>query len=293
MLDLDRPVLVAGAPRSGKSLVSRILSDAPEFHYVDEPLGIWDTGFGARADDRRSGEDATESLSRTIRAACSSAVAASGRSRYVDNLAYHALRIPFIARVMPEARIIHVTRQPESALPEMIYGWTARDTVRAAVVRRASVVRLRTLPRLGLRWLRNYVRSRMHGRKATWGPRVPGLESFAADHSVALVAAYQWEKMVSIALDDLSSIDSQRWLDVRYERLIGNYDYEVRRIAEFAGVADPDLLLANARKRVDPQFLNPYRVEVTEAELAEVRKLVQRTLQRLDRLDPSAQGATA
>jgi hypothetical protein len=230
MPSLDRPVLVAGAPRSGKTLVSQILSDAPEFHYVDEPLGVWDIGFGARADDRRSADEATAPLVRTIRRECHRAAAAADRRRYLDNLAYHALRIPFVARAMPDALIIHVTRQPETALPEMIYGWTARDTVRAAVARRASVVKLQTLPRLGLRWAKNYIRSRLSGRKSTWGPRVPGLGPFAAEHSVALVAAYQWERTVSIALDDLSTIDPSRWLDVRYERLVENVETEVRRI---------------------------------------------------------------
>jgi hypothetical protein len=114
---------------------------------------------------------------------------------------------------------------------------------------------------------------------------VPGLESFAAGQPVALVAAYQWEQIVSIALDGLAEIDSRSWLDVRYERLVGNLEDEIARIADFVGIADPALLLASARKRVDPRFVNPYRVEVTEAELAAVRKLVQPTLQRLDRLD--------
>jgi hypothetical protein len=285
MPELDRPVLIVGAPRSGKSVVSRILSEAPEFHYVDEPLGVWNIGFGARADDRRGADEATESVVRAIRGSCRREVLAAGRRRYLDNLAYHALRIPFVARAMPDALIIHVTQQPRGAIPEMIYGWTARDTVRAAVARRASVVKLQTLPRLALRWARNYVRSRMHGRKATWGPRLPGLEAFAATHPVALVAAQQWEGMVSTALDDLSQLDSRRWLDVRYERLRGNFEFEVKRIARFAEVEDPDALLEKARRHVDPRFVNPGRVEPTESEWREIAGLVRPALQRLERLD--------
>ena len=279
---LDRPVLIVGTPRSGKTLVSRVLGDTGEFGYVDEPLSTWDLGLGSRADDCR-GADEADAVAEQIAACCRAAIEGSQAPRYLDNLAYHALRIPFIARALPGARLIHVARRPEDTIPEMIYGWTAKDTVSAAVARRTRHIQLRTFPRLALRFVRNYFASRATGRRASWGPRVPGLEDFADNHPVALVAAFQWERMVNIALDDLQRLSGDQWIHVRFERLFEG-QAELKRIAEFAEVSDPAGFLAAAAKRIDPHFDHRYRVVPTAREWETIDELVEPTRRRLEEL---------
>ena len=95
-MTLDRPILVTGTPRSGKSVVAKRIGRAPEFHHLSEPLMIWDAQIGRRDDDRREASEATDAVREQIVSACRAAVAGSGRRRYVDDLAYHALRIPFV-----------------------------------------------------------------------------------------------------------------------------------------------------------------------------------------------------
>jgi len=143
------PILVTGTPRSGKSVIARLITREQDFQLVREPLMIWDMDLGARDDDRRGALEVTASLCDRITNACS-ALLEHQEQTYVDDLSYHALRIPFIHALMPDAKIIHVVREPEYAIPEMLYGWTYRDTIGKAITRRRKSIRLQGLPRMAL-----------------------------------------------------------------------------------------------------------------------------------------------
>ena len=273
-MPLDRPILVTGTPRSGKSVVTALLRRAPEFLFVSEPLMIWDAGLGNSPDNCRSAEEATEEVRRRIVEACERLIEGEGKRRYLDDLAYHALRVPFVHRVMPQAKIIHVIRNPAHAIPEMLYGWTYKDSVSKAFARRRKGVKFATLPRLALRFAKNYVVSRVRARRATWGPRVPGLVQFARSHSIAEVPAYQWLKTVQIARDDLERLPQGQTLEVRYDRLLEQPRSEAERIAAFCEVENRRELIEFAAEYLDPDCDLEGKVYPTEAEWSAIRRLI-------------------
>lgn len=252
-MTLDRPVLITGTPRAGKSLVARVFGALPEFFWLSEPKEVWDIGLGRRDHDRRTTDEATPEVSKAIVEQCEKYLQQSGQPRYVEELARHAFRIPFILSVLPDVRLILVVRHPRLAIPEMIRGWGYRDSVRRRM-RRRSRFDLRTTPNLLWRFIINYVRVRTHGRRATWGPRPPGLADFAASHTTAEIAAYQWATLHSIALDDLERVPSAQWLLVRYEDLVADVRAEATRIAEFAAVEDIAAFLQSAEQTIDPDW---------------------------------------
>ncbi|MEE8154847.1 MAG: sulfotransferase [Phycisphaerales bacterium] len=273
---------MTGTPRAGKTVVASVIGLAPEFAYVEEPLTIWDFGLGARDDDRRDAAEATDRVRHHIVKGCAALVAEAGKRRYVDALSYHALRVPFVHRLMPHAKIVHVIREPAAIIPEMLYGWTYRDTVGKAIARRRKGLKLHALPRHALRFAKNYVQSRLHGKRTTWGPRVPGLAEFVETHSAAQVAAYQWQQMVQIAMDDLDQVPRDRWLEVRYERLLEAPRFEARRIAEFCEVDNDDRFVDEARSLIDPEYEFRKKVQPTDAEWAAIEPLIAQTRRRLE-----------
>ncbi len=280
-MELDRPVIVTGTPRSGKSCISEILDHLDEFKWLSEPLMVWDMEFGARPDDRRGAEDATDALRTKITNACADLVGGSPGVRYLDDLSYHALRTPFVHALMPNAKIIHVIRKPQDAVPEMSYGWSYKDTVAKAILRRRNAIRPSTLPRHLVRFARNFIVRRLKGRRATWGPRVPDLAEFVGGHSVAEVAGYQWMKMVEIAKDDLETLPQENWLEVRFDRLLADPGGEALRIGQFCGVKSPQALADFAVEYIDPTLVYDRRVEPSAEEWVKVNKMIESLQQRL------------
>lgn len=278
---MDRPILVTGTPRAGKSVVASVVALAPEFQYVEEPLTIWDTELGGRDDDRRTADEVTRQLQDSIVTACAALLTDPGKPRYVDALSYHAVRVPFVHGIMPEAKIIHVLRDPIEAIPEMLYGWTYRDTVGKAVARRWKGLKLHSLPHHAVRFAKNYVLSRLRGRRSTWGPRVPNLSNFAKSHSTAEVAAYQWLQMIEIALGDLADLPSENWLEVRYDKLLTSPHEEALRIAKFCEVKDIDQFVNTAEAYIDPNYKFEKKVQPTADEWKAIGKLISPLQDRL------------
>lgn len=271
---LDRPILVTGTPRSGKTVVRGIMASADEFVCVQEPLMIWSAGMGVRSDDRRTADDASPEVCQRIRRDCAQLVKDAHKARYLDDLSYHALRVPFVRAVMPECKIIHVVRRGESAIPELLFGWTFKDSVSGVIARRRTSIRLRSLPVMVARFARNYAMSRLSGRRATWGPRVPGLSEFSASHTPALIAAYQWSEMVRIALDDLGHQPREKWLQVRLEDLIADPAGQAGRITDFCEVAEPGSVIEHAKALIDPAYTFEKKVNPTDAEWEQIRALI-------------------
>lgn len=252
-MGLDRPILITGSPRAGKTLVSEVLRAADEFHCVDEPLMIWNYRHGARPDDRRTHADASPAVVERIRGECERVLRESGKERYMDVLSYHALRIPFVRAVMPEAKIILVVRDAEEAIPEMLFGWTAPDSVGRAVRRRWRNLRWHGLPRAVMRFTRNLVEARVHGRRSSWGPRPPGLAQKLEKSDISAVVAYQWRAMIEIALDDLDACPPESWLLVRHEQLRDQPRQQLQRLVEFCQPRDPEAVIRRGMQYVDPE----------------------------------------
>lgn len=274
-MPLDRPVLVTGTPRSGKTQIWRLLSASGEFAAIEEPLLLWDAS-STSDDDRLTSAEATPQVSERIRWACEQAVDSRQMQRYLDNLSHHAIRLTFVHSVLPEAKIIHVIRDPDDILPELKYGWTNRDTIRKAVVRRKGQGRylpaLRHIPRFA----RNYVLSRTKGRRQTYGPRVPGYLDFSQYRSAAEVAAQQWAKMVTSALDDALLLPPGTIMHIRFEDLIGRTKSTALKIARFAQAANPNASAEWATRTLQDDYVHHERntASLTADEWDQVTRIV-------------------
>jgi len=218
----------------------------------------------------------------------------SPQERYFDNLSYHALRIPFVVAVIPDVRIVHIIRDPISCVPEMLHGWTAKARLLPAVNRHRSGVDIRAVPRLAWSFLLNYSKSRLHGVRSSWGPVVPNLVEFAAQHGPAAAAAFQWASMVRIARRDLAALPTERILQLRYEALIAEPENETRRLCQFVDAHDPSAMISFASTYLDParERDDEIRREPTESEWQEIISIVSEIRNELA-YDPSDQPGLA
>ena len=63
---IQSPILIVGSPRSGTTLLGKILSSHPEVAYWEEPRTIWSQGHAWRGDDVLMEADLTPSIARRI-----------------------------------------------------------------------------------------------------------------------------------------------------------------------------------------------------------------------------------
>ena len=132
--------------------------------------------MASEENDARTAEDATLEVISSIRERISKILERENKPRYVDEFSYHALRLPFVNKVLPEAKVVMMVRDPADVIPEMMYFWQYRDSIFEAWRRHRKTISLDTLPRLARKFLVNYVAVRFRGHRKSWGPTPPDAE---------------------------------------------------------------------------------------------------------------------
>lgn len=221
----DQPIFIVNPPRSGSSLLFETLAQAPnvytvggESHGIIEGvrgLGIAAANFDSNCLDESHAPPEIVTLLRerfdqTLRNR-DGAPPPPGRIRMLEKTPKNALRIPFLAKVFPEARFIYLHRDPHQVLASMMEGWeSGRFTM------------YRNLPG----WT---------GEREWSFLLTPGWRDLVGQPLERIVAG-QWASATTVMLDALDRLPSDRWIAARYDALLADPNVEVVRLCAAVGL---------------------------------------------------------
>ena len=117
----------------------------------------------------------------------------------------NALRIPFLAKVFPEARFIYLYRDPRQVLSSMMEGWES-----------GKFVMYPNLPG----WT---------GERPWSFLLTPGWRELNGKPLEQLVAG-QWASSMQVLLDSLDRLPADRWAVARYDALLADPNAEITRL---------------------------------------------------------------
>jgi hypothetical protein len=215
----DRPVFIVNPPRSGSSLLFETLAQARgvvtiggESHAVIEGVASLHIGAKDLESNRLTAADATPEAVAELRDRFAALLRdrdgrapPAGRVRMLEKTPKNALRIPFLAKVFPEARFIYLRRDPREVLASMMEAWESGG--------------FRTYPNLpGWRG------------ELPWSMLLtPGWRDLAGLPLNERVAS-QWATTTQILLDDLEQIKPERVVTAHYDALLADPAAEVARL---------------------------------------------------------------
>ena len=217
----DRPVFIVSPPRSGSTFLFETLAQSPGVYTIGDESHQLIEGIAQLAPEARGFEsnrllagDATPEIVGEVRSRFFGALrdrdqqrpGPVGRVRLLEKTPKNALRVPFLARVFPEARFIYLHRDPRQVLSSMMEAWGSG--------------RFRTYPQLpgwtGLPWSLLLI---------------PGWRELI-DQPLSCVVAAQWRTTTKLLLDDLEQLPADRWTVARYENLVSDLGAEIRRLCQ-------------------------------------------------------------
>lgn len=253
----ERPVFIVSPPRSGSTMLFETLARAPrlftigdESHQLIEGLPQLTPESRGFDSNRLLADDATPVVAEALRRRFYEALRDREGSRPSPGLAVrmlektpkNSLRLPFLARVFPEAQFIYLYRDPRQVLSSMIEAWTTG--------------RFRTYPQLpdwtGAQWSLLLV---------------PGWRELIGRPLHEIVAA-QWNAATRLLLDDLEALPVERRSVARYDALVAEPAAEIRRLCEATGLDwdQAGVQLRLSRYTVSPPDADKWRRHSAEIE---------------------------
>ena len=243
------PVILIGAARSGTKILRDILAASTGVRAVPYDVNyVW--RYGAEGDDMLDPETLTERRAQFIRRTIPRLAGARPGDVVVEKTVSNTLRVPFVDRVFPTARYVHLIRDGRDVAESAMRQWQAPPDWRALTrkLRGMPLANAGYVAWFGSNLLRGLAAGRSGG--SVWGPRYPGVDEAAAQ-SLATACAHQWVASVERARADLAALPGNRVFEIRYEDMVADPEL-VGDLARTLDLPDPAAVAAAARTRLCP-----------------------------------------
>src|SRR5699024_4230024 len=269
-------LVVIGAPRSGTNMLRDVLThmDGMGTWPCDEINYIWRHGNVRYPSDQIPADKATSAVSRYIRGKFDAIRRSSDLDVVVEKTCANCLRVPFVDRVLPEAKYIHIYRDGIDATGSARKRWTA-DLDLPYLMKKVRFVPPTDLPYYAVRylWTRIYRVFSRDKRLAFWGPKLHDMQSILEKHTLEEVCAIQWQRCVDAADETLSSMPDGKVIWVKYEDFVQNPEDELARILDFMGRDAGSEDIANAVAGVSSKSMGKGRQAFDGAEIERLETL--------------------
>lgn len=277
-------VIIIGAPRSGTNMLRDVLTSLPGTCTwpCDEINYIWRHGnIGYPSDDIPISllkENIREYILKQfdkIRVKYDSQIV-------IEKTCANTLRIPFVDKVLPEAKYINIIRDGIDATGSAKLRWKSKVDIKY-IFKKVQYVPLVDLPFYATRyiWSRMYKFFSKQKRLAFWGPIFNDIDDILKEHSLDEVCAIQWQRCVEASEEILSTMPEDKVLHLRYENFVTKPFEELSRIVNFLGIEVSDIELQCSVQNVSSKSLGKGRMALGNDKCQELELLIGDTLKRL------------
>lgn len=283
------PIIIIAAPRSGTNMLRDMLCLHPDLVTwpCDEINPIWHYGNSGYPSDELIPDHATPRVERYIRKRFELLVRRHEERIVVEKTCANSLRVPFVNRILPDARYIFMVRDGRDAVASAMTRWTGSTSL-SYMLSKARWVPARELLRYGVQFVTHRLRKQFSrgGTLATWGPRFEGIDKMVASEDLVTVCGTQWVRCVESASQSLQSIDPDRVLMLRYERVVDSPLEEFERIFSFCDLSFPQDVADTISRLVTARNIGKHRNQLSEREISQLLDTIGPTMRNHGYLEP-------
>ena len=293
-----RHAFLLGSQRSGTTILSRCLDLHPDIAHFYEPYYLWDRLNEGCPDDVPDPERFTPAFERDIRGNYARFARMSRTPVVLDKSPQHCYTVPYVHRVFPEGRWIHLIRDGRAVTLSTYKEWQERQTLARRRDLRLLLSRLRRsfslqpfwyfrlkqlgywVPRMGVGGGGLHINRAKWGGHIGWGLRFPGWQETLESTTLLEFNARQWVEALRHARAGLTAVPSHQVLTVRYEAFVDDPPATLRTICRFLDVDCSRSFLASIPTISDGPT-SKWKTELTRAEQIKIEAVLGETLTEL------------
>ncbi len=284
-------LLIVGPPRSGTSIMGRVIDAHPACATWVEPYFVWDRHFRNAPHDERNAADATEAVCDQIRRDFFRFQKGMNAAIAVDKSPRNCLRLPFVRKVFPHAKYLFLSRDGRDAVLSIKKQWEQKEAVFTGQRRGRNRRQLRTI--LG-KWLARRPMWRFRARafafelgpwqgwgragmlnrlrwegRFGWGPRFTGWQQMIDVLEPIQFYARQWAACANGMARERDRIAPDRQIRLHYEDFVDRPERTLRRIFSFMALDFPE----NFMQKIPPILSGNYQKWKAALSGEEIRKV--------------------
>jgi uncharacterized protein (DUF427 family) len=284
------PIIILGAARSGTTMLANLLEMHDDVKYWEEPNIVWKYKSAFLGHDAIPEHLATEDRINYI---TEKFKLFAGSKIFMEKTPANCLRIGFITKVFPSAKIIHVIRDGRDVALSVKHQWErTRDNNKYYAPNedqsnfREIKKRLKKVKSIPIYDLPSYsglifdsLLSDLNIKRKYkyWGPRFPGYQDYVKmDMSKIEIAAIQWKYSIETVLNYEHVLSSAQYIKIKYEDFIASPQTIMNDIMHFCGLkitGDMRMALSNIRSSA-----SNWKQELSQDEIASIEKLIGNSL---------------
>lgn len=258
----ERPIFVIGCPRSGTTLAARLITLAPETASLGtEGHVFWESFHHPRAKGWASNAlDASDVGAVERRYLAWAIPALAGKGRFVDKTPRNVLRLPYLEALFPDATYVFTFRDGRAIVSSLIAEWPRGGRPPYLLPKGFAV---QGVP------------------ERTWRFVLPpGWERFNG-RPLEELCAHQYVTCTEALLRFRDELPAERFVDLRYEELVGDPLPQVARVYDRLGLRMSDRVEERTGRVVRPprspeRWETEHREEI-ERVLPAIRPMLERT----------------
>lgn len=280
---MAEPIIIIGAARSGTKFLRSVLSASTAVREVKYDVNyIWRYGQEDLPHDMLAPQTLDDRAINYIRTHLEKQAHVRGRDDLVmvEKTVGNTLRVPFVYKVFPEARYIHLLRDGRAVSESTMRLWQAPPDYGSLLKKLAG------MPWGSLRYVRwfagNFIKGLKKGRGGghVWGPRYQGMEEDAEKMSLAGVCATQWRKSVECGLEGFKEIPEEQVFELHYTDLVSSPE-RVQEMIDFLKLPDGETVMEFYKANVRPGNDDKWKEKLSPEDRKEIEEITRPVLERL------------
>lgn len=287
--EVQRPVIILGAARSGTKMLRNAIASHPKLVSVPHDINfVWKFGNYAIPHDELTPSDLSPRKIEFLHRFIAKISKGQQSCRVVEKTVSNTIRVPFVREVFPRCQFIHLIRDGRDVAFSALRQWKAGVEM-GRLIDKIKYFPLAALPRYGFHYAWSCLTRRFSREKSvsSWGVRLQDLDELLQRYSLLEVCGLQWTRCVEHTFRALESVPTEDHLEVRYERFVAAPHEEIERILKFLGLEMTNDVAHHVGQQVQSDQIGKWCREASPQSLSKLMPLITPTLSRLGYQDES------
>ncbi len=292
MKSLNNTILIIGAARSGTKMLGNVFKIHPQVSYLSEINYIWRIGNANYKSDQLDEKLVSEKIKNKIIKKLLFFIKPC--TVLVEKTTANSLRLPFIMKILPKAKILHIVRDGRDVTLSASKKWQNKfsdfeikhfkyENINREIIKeikyriKSKIIPLNELYHYIPKIKRILKKIFTNNKISIWGPLFPGIEEMYKKYTLLEVCAYQWLYSINSIINFKNNNPKIPFYEVKYEDICKNPEKELLKIFQFCKLSKPENWLEMIDVIKNGNSLK-WEKELNKKEIENIQKILQEKL---------------